>query len=224
MFSKNSFPKVAGLFLLFVLMAASSQAHDVVGELENMSGKDTAILYLLLGFKHILPLGVDHIVFVLSLYLLSPKLKPVLTQATAFTIAHSVTLGLAMYGVITPSPSIVEPIIAISIVYVALENIFSPRLKKSRVLVVFLFGLIHGLGFANVLGKLGLPKESYLSSLILFNVGVEVGQVTVILSAFAIFGYWFGDKPYYRKYIAIPISALIAILGIYWTIQRIFFT
>ena len=216
--------KTAGMILLLFLVSQPLWAHDVVGELENMSKGDAAILYMQLGYTHILPLGFDHILFMLSLFLLSPKLKPVLFQATAFTIAHSVTLGLAMYNVITPTPKIVEPIIAISIVYVALENVFSPKLKKSRIAVVFLFGLVHGMGFANALRQLGLPKDSYLSSLVMFNVGVELGQITVILTAYFLFGKWFGDKPYYRKRIVIPLSILIALIASYWTIQRLFFT
>ena len=215
--------KTAGLMILLFLTSQSLWAHDVVGELEKMSKGDAAVLYLQLGFTHILPLGFDHILFVLSLFLLSPKLKPVLFQATAFTIAHSVTLGLAMYHVITPSPKIVEPIIALSIVYVALENIFSPSLKKSRIGIVFLFGLVHGMGFANALGHLGLPQNSYLTSLVMFNVGVELGQFTVILSAYFLFGKWFGQKPYYRKAIVIPLSVVIALIATYWTVQRLFF-
>lgn len=215
--------KCAVFILVAVLFSQSLAAHDVVGELEKMSKSDAAILYLQLGFTHIIPLGFDHILFVLSLFLLSPKLKPVLWQATAFTVAHSITLGLAMFKVITPSPAIVEPIIALSIMYVALENIFSPRLKKSRIGIVFLFGLVHGMGFANALGSLGLPQNSYLTSLIMFNVGVELGQLAVILSAFLLFGKWFGNKPYYRKAIVIPLSILITIMAGYWTVERLFF-
>src|SRR5688572_20833229 len=140
--------RFVGLLLLLLCSGQTLFAHDVARQLENMSKTDAAILYGKLGFTHILPLGFDHILFVLSLFLLSPKLKPVLWQATAFTIAHSITLGLAMFKVITPAPAIVEPIIALSIMYVALENIFSPRLKKSRIGIVFLFGLVHGMGFA----------------------------------------------------------------------------
>ncbi|HMK05066.1 MAG TPA: HupE/UreJ family protein [Ferruginibacter sp.] len=216
--------RTAGLLILFILISQPLWAHDVVGELENMSKTDAAIFYLQLGFSHILPLGLDHILFVLSLFLLSPKLKPVLWQATAFTLAHSITLGLAMFKVITPSPAIVEPIIALSIMYVALENILSPTLKKSRIGIVFLFGLVHGMGFANALGELGLPQNSYLTSLIMFNVGVELGQVAVILGAFLLFGKWFGNKPYYRKAIVIPLSILIAIMAWYWTVERLFFS
>jgi len=214
--------KAAGLMMLFFLLSQQLFAHNVVGELETMSKTDAAILYLKLGYKHILPLGLDHILFVLSLFLLSPKLKPLLWQATAFTVAHSITLGLAMYHVITPSPKIVEPIIALSIMYVALENIFSPKLKTSRIGIVFLFGLVHGMGFANALGELGLPQNSYLTSLLMFNLGVELGQITVILAAFFLFGKWFGEKSYYRKTIVIPLSVAITIIAAYWTIQRIF--
>ncbi len=220
--NKKYYLKIIGILILSLVISDTLFAHTVVGELEKMSGKDAAILYLELGYTHILPLGFDHILFILSLYLLSPKLKPVLWQASAFTVAHSVTLGLSMYHVINPPTNIVEPVIALSIMYVALENIFSPKLKKSRIGVVFLFGLIHGMGFANALGHLGLPQKSYLTSILMFNLGVELGQITVILSAWLLFGKWFGNKPWYRKGIVIPLSAVIAAIALYWTIQRVF--
>lgn len=215
--------RITASVIIFFLLAEPLWAHAVVGELEKMSRTDAAILYMVLGYKHILPLGLDHILFVLSLFLLSPKLKPVLWQATAFTIAHSVTLGLAMYNVIKIPSYIIEPLIAVSIMYVALENIFSPRLKTSRIGVVFLFGLVHGLGFAGALGSLGLPQNAFLLSLIMFNVGVELGQLTVILLAYFFLARWFGKKSYYRNVIVIPLSAIIALVAAFWTIQRIFF-
>ena len=196
-------------------------AHVIVQELDKLSGTDAAWVYLKLGYNHILPLGLDHILFVLSLFMLSPKLKPLLWQATAFTIAHSITLGLAMYHIISPPAHIVEPLIALSILFVSLENIFSPRLKASRIGVVFLFGLVHGMGFADALGKLGLPQDSYLLSLVMFNLGVELGQLTIILSAYFLLGKYFGNKPYYRRYIVIPASSVIAVVAAVWTIQRI---
>jgi hypothetical protein len=196
-------------------------AHVIVQELDKLSGTDAAWVYLKLGYNHILPLGLDHILFVLSLFLLSPKMKPLLWQATAFTVAHSITLGLAMYHVISPPANIVEPLIALSILYVSLENIFSPRLKASRIGIVFLFGLIHGMGFAGALGKLGLPQDSYLLSLVMFNIGVELGQLSIILSAYLLLGKWFGNKPYYRKMIVIPVSVVIAIISAVWAVQRI---
>jgi len=215
--------KLTGWLLMGMLVSQPLRAHAIVGELEKMSKTDAAALYLVLGYQHILPLGFDHILFVLSLFLLSPKLKPVLWQATAFTIAHSVTLGMAMYNIITVPTSIVEPLITLSIMYVALENIFSPRLKTSRIGVVFIFGLVHGLGFAGALSSLGLPQNAYFLSLIMFNAGVELGQLTVILLAFFVLAKWFGKKPYYRKAIVIPVSALIALIAAIWTVQRIFF-
>jgi len=221
--SRYQYVRMISFLLIISFISQPLFAHDVVGELEKLSKTEAAALYLKLGFMHILPLGFDHILFVLSLFLLSPKLKPVLWQATAFTVAHSITLGLAMFNVITPSPEIVEPIIALSIMYVALENIISPTLKRSRIGIVFLFGLVHGLGFANALGELGLPKNSYLTSLVVFNVGVELGQLAVILSAFFLFGKWFGKKSYYRKAIVIPLSVLITLMAGYWTVERIFF-
>jgi hypothetical protein len=214
--------RMAGVTLLLVLSSQQLWAHVVVGELEKMSKGQAALVYLGLGYKHILPLGFDHILFILSLFLLSPKLKPVLWQATAFTVAHSITLGLAMYHVITPPSRIVEPVIALSIMYVALENIFSPKLRTSRIGVVFLFGLVHGMGFAGALGTLGLPKDAYLISLVMFNVGVELGQMTVILIAYFAMARWFGDKPYYRRRMVIPLSVVITVVAAYWSVQRLF--
>jgi HupE / UreJ protein len=213
------------ILLLLVLLLASNTifAHDVVRELESMSKTDTAVLYIKLGYKHILPLGFDHILFVVSLFLLSAKLKPLLWQSLTFTIAHSITLGLAMYNVIKLPPSIVEPLIALSIMYVALENVFTNKLRKSRIAVVFLFGLIHGLGFAGALSSLGLPQNSYLTSLVMFNVGVELGQLTVILIAFLLVGKWFGNKPWYHQYIVIPLSLIIAAIALFWVIERTLF-
>ena len=215
--------RMAGISLMLLLISQPLWAHVVVGELEKMSKSSAALVYLGLGYRHILPSGFDHILFILSLFLLSPKLKPVLWQATAFTVAHSVTLGLAMYHVITPPTRIVEPVIALSIMYVALENIFSPKLKTSRIGVVFLFGLVHGMGFAGALGHLGLPKDAYLTCLVMFNLGVELGQLTVIIAAYFLLARYFGDKPWYRQRIVIPLSVIIAAIACFWTVQRIFF-
>lgn len=215
--------KITGCLLLMFVFSHQLYAHVIVGEIESMSKADTAFLYLKLGYRHILPLGFDHILFVLSLFLLSSNIKTVLWQSLAFTAAHSITLGLAMYSVVKVSPAIVEPLIAMSIMYVALENVFVKRLRPSRIGVVFLFGLVHGLGFASALNSLGLPQNSFLSSLVMFNVGVELGQLTVILAAFFLVGKWFGNKPYYHKYIVTPLSLLIAAIALFWVIQRTLF-
>jgi hypothetical protein len=214
---------VALSVFLIILWDEPAGAHVVVKELSKLSGGEAALVYLGLGYRHILPMGFDHILFILSLFLLSPKIKPLLAQATAFTIAHSITLGLAMYQVITPPVKLVEPLIALSIVFVALENIYSPKLKASRIGVVFLFGLVHGLGFASVLSTMGLPESSYLFSLVLFNIGVELGQLTIIIAAYLLLAKWFGKKPYYRKFVVVPLSAVIVLIAGFWTVQRIFF-
>ena len=176
--------------------------------------------YLVLGFEHILPEGTDHILFVLGLFLLSCRLKPLLWQVTAFTVAHSITLGLAMYGVIRLPSAVVEPLIAASITFVAVENICTPELKPWRPVVVFCFGLIHGLGFSSVLLELGLPRQDFATALVAFNGGVELGQLAVITAAFLAVGWWRNHK-WYRPAIVIPASALIAVTGIFWTVQRI---
>ena len=207
-----------------LLLASTAHAHVIVDEMESLSGAELAFSYLKLGFRHILPLGFDHILFVLSLFLLNPKLKSVVIQSTIFTLAHSITLGLAMYGVLSPPASLVEPLISISIVFVALQNIIAPSLRPSRLIVIFIFGLVHGLGFASSLSELGLPQHAFLSSLVLFNLGVELGQLAVILLAFLLIGIGFGKKTYYRKLIVVPASLLIILVASYWTIARIFFT
>lgn len=197
--------------------------HIQPEELIRLIKSNVATAYLLEGYEHILPYGYDHIAFIIALFLLSPRLKPILWQATAFTIAHSITLGLAMYQVITPPLHIVEPLIALSIIYVALENILSPKLRPARIGIVFLFGLVHGLGFAGSLTSLGLSHEHFFTCLIMFNIGVELGQLTIILACYLLIARWFAGKPYYRTSIVKPLSICIAILATYWLVQRIFF-
>ncbi len=176
--------------------------------------------YLELGFKHIVPEGTDHILFVLGLFLLGNRLKPLLLQVTAFTIAHSITLGLSLYGIFRLSPLIVEPLIALSIAFVAIENICTPELKPWRPFVVFGFGLMHGLGFAGVLTSLGLPRQDFATALVTFNAGVELGQLAVISLAFLVVGWW-RQRKWYRQRIVIPASGVIAVIGLFWTVQRV---
>jgi len=175
--------------------------------------------YLVVGFTHILPKGLDHILFVLGLFFLSTQLRPLLWQVTAFTLAHSITLALGLYGVVSISPAIVEPLIALSIVYVAVENILIGRLTPWRPALVFAFGLLHGLGFAGILTEIGLPPEQYVLGLVSFNIGVELGQLTVIAGAFALVG-WFAKAAWYRQRIAMPASIIIGAFGLWWFIER----
>jgi hypothetical protein len=175
--------------------------------------------FVRLGFLHIVPEGIDHILFVLGLFLLSPKLKPLLTQVTAFTVAHSLTLGLSLAGIFTLPSRIVEPLIAASIAVVALENTLSERLRPGRWMIVFAFGLVHGLGFAGALKNLRLPPGMILKPLIGFNLGVELGQLSVIAAA-ATLTWWCWKRPWYRRVVVVPASLLIAAVGLFWAIQR----
>jgi len=180
-------------------------------------------LYLALGFTHILPKGLDHILFVLGIFLLSRRLKPVLAQVTAFTVAHTLTLALTIYGVVSLPSSIVEPLIALSIAYVAIENLLTRELKPRRIVLVFTFGLLHGMGFAGVLSQLGLPRSEFLPALVSFNLGVEGGQLTVIAAAFLAVGLPFRHRSWYRGRVVVPASCLIAAVGLFWSVQRAFF-
>lgn len=209
------------LTALCIGISVSLLAHPG-DELNGLPRSQIATLYLELGFKHIIPLGLDHILFVICLFLLNSNLKSVIWQATAFTIAHSITLGLAMNGIVSSPASVVEPLIALSIFYIAIENILLEKLKPARVAIVFLFGLLHGMGFAGVLTELGLPSSEYITGLVCFNVGVELGQISIILGCWLLFGIWFSKKPWYRKRIVVPASVAIALIALYWTIERTF--
>ena len=179
--------------------------------------------YITIGFEHIVPKGTDHILFIVGIFLLSTRLKPLLWQVTMFTVAHTLTLALSMKGIVSLPSNIVEPLIALSIAYVGIENIFAHSLHKSRLVLVFLFGLLHGLGFAGVLSEFGMPPNAFATALISFNVGVELGQLTVILFAYLAVGIWFRYKPWYHQRITIPGSLIISIIGLYWTYDRIVF-
>jgi hypothetical protein len=176
--------------------------------------------YFVLGLTHIVPKGLDHVLFVLGLFLLGTRWRSVLWQVSAFTLAHSITLGLSMYGLIGAPPSIVEPLIAVSIAYVAIENMVLSELKPWRVALVFAFGLLHGMGFAGVLTELGLPRGEFVTALVTFNVGVEAGQLLVIVTAFALVG-WHRANASYRRTVVVPASLAIACMAVYWTFERL---
>jgi hydrogenase/urease accessory protein HupE len=176
--------------------------------------------YVRLGYTHILPKGLDHILFVIGLFLLSARARPVLAQVTTFTIAHSVTLGLSLYGLVSLPSRIVEPLIALSIAYVAIENLRTRTLTAARIALVFLFGLLHGMGFAGVLTSLELPRQDFAVALFGFNVGVELGQVSVIAGVALLIGWWRGRAWYYSR-VVVPASVAIAVVGAYWTVVRL---
>jgi len=195
---------------------------SVVG-VTQQSGLSVFGNYIAIGFVHIIPKGLDHILFVVGLFLLSTQMRPLLWQISAFTLAHTISLALGMLGWINIPPSIVEPLIAASIIYVCVENIFMSGLSRWRPFVVFGFGLLHGLGFAGVLAEVGFVQSEFGSGLIGFNIGVELGQLTVIAACFALFGAWFGRKSWYRAVITTPMSLGIAAIGAYWFIERTLF-
>ena len=176
--------------------------------------------YVGVGFDHIVPQGLDHILFVLGLFFLSLRLAPLLWQVTAFTLAHTVTLALGALDIIRISPDIVEPLIAASIVYVGIENVFARNLTPWRPFVVFGFGLLHGLGFASVLQEFGLGNDNFVAKLIGFNVGVEIGQLAVIAAAFLAFVILFGRYEWYHRRIGAPVSIAIAVIAAFWVLER----
>lgn len=177
--------------------------------------------YTVSGFQHIVPLGLDHILFVLGIFLLSRRLKPILLQVTMFTLAHSITLALGVLGLVEVSPRIVEPLIALSIAYVAVENIFVHKVSAFRLPLVFGFGLLHGLGFATVLTEFGMPTDDFIAALVAFNVGVELGQVAIVLAAYFGVAYWFKSPALYQRVVVIPASLVIAAMGLFWFIERL---
>ncbi|MBC7889560.1 MAG: HupE/UreJ family protein [Ferruginibacter sp.] len=219
----NSLKKLL-LLTVFVCLSHLLFAHSINYALEDAPVNEVVWFYLTLGFKHIIPSGIDHILFVAGLCLLGTNIKTIFWQATAFTVAHSITLALSMKGIIVAPGAVVEPIIALSIVFVAIENMLLTELKPWRVMVVFLFGLIHGMGFASALNEIGLPVGKFYTSVIAFNLGVELGQVAVILAMFGCIIIPFRNRSWYRKGVVYPLSALIAVVALYWTVQRIFFT
>jgi HupE / UreJ protein len=174
-----------------------------------------------IGFTHIVPKGLDHILFVLGLFLLATRTRTVLAQVTAFTVAHSITLALSLYGVVRLPGAVVEPLIALSIVYVAFENVFTSSLTPWRLALVFAFGLLHGLGFAEALTSLDLPRAEFLATLVAFNLGVEAGQLSVILVA--TLGLVVARVPSadYRRLIVRPASIVIAMVGVFWVVERL---
>jgi hydrogenase/urease accessory protein HupE len=204
------------------LEAGQTSTPIPLDSVNSPSGRTTiALRYLALGFTHIVPKGLDHTLFVLGIFLLSRRVRQVLAQVSAFTIAHSVTLALSIYGIVSVSPNIVEPLIAVSIAYVAIENIFMSELKPWRVALVFAFGLLHGMGFAGALKELGLPRSEFVTALITFNIGVEAGQLAVICTAFLAVGWYCGNRHWYRRLVVVPASAMIACTAVYWTVERL---
>jgi len=199
----------------------ASQPFSLTEIVARQSTPEVIVSYIVIGFEHILPKGHDHILFILGLFLLSTHWRPLLLQVTMFTVAHTITLGLAMNNIVELPANVVEPLIALSIAYVGIENVLAKELHKSRLILVFLFGLLHGLGFASVLSDFGMPQNDFAVALISFNVGVELGQLAVISLAFILLSFCFKDRQIYRKIVVVPGSAFISIIGLYWFLERL---
>ena len=189
------------------------------GEVQVEQSSLSILGWIKAGFLHILPKGLDHILFILGLFLLQPKLKPLLAQTSSFTIAHSITLGMVVLGVFTVPSKVVESMIALSIAYVGIENLWVKELKPWRIFFIFGLGLLHGMGFASVMQELAIPQGSVLKPLLGFNIGVEVGQVTVLLLAFAA-TFWAFKKKGFETFRKVA-SGAIALMGLYWTVERL---
>ena len=191
-----------------------------IRRLSAMSWSKKMYIFIKAGFEHIIPQGIDHILFVLGLFFSTLKSRSLILQVTAFTFAHSITLALAALGFVKLQLSVVEPLIFLSIVWVAFENTFFKKTTKWRPLVVFSFGLLHGLGFATLLTEYGLPKDNFISLLLAFNVGVEFGQLAVLLAAFMLIRliYFRSEN---KNQLKIPASILIGCTGLFWFIESL---
>lgn len=191
-----------------------------IRRLNAMSWFKKIYIFIKAGFEHIIPQGLDHILFVLGLFFSSLKFRSLIIQVTAFTLAHSITLALAAVGVVKLQLSLVEPLIFLSIVWVAIENTIFKQTTKWRPLVIFGFGLLHGLGFAALLTQYGLPKDNFISLLLAFNVGVELGQLAVLIMAFILVRAIF-RKSQNKNQLKIPASIIIGLIGLYWFVDSL---
>lgn len=204
-------------------LQAGLQTDKIFIKSENTQSIFKSIInYFILGIQHIIPKGLDHILFIVGLFFFSVTLRPLLIQVTMFTIAHSITLIFVSVSYINVNPLIVEPIIALSIAYVGIENIFKQYVKEYlRYIIIFFFGLLHGLGFALVLSDIGYQSSKLILNLISFNLGIEAAQIFIILSLYILLGIKFSNKKYYRYIFQVPVSLFIALVGIYWFFERI---
>jgi hydrogenase/urease accessory protein HupE len=173
------------------------------------------------GVHHIL-IGPDHLLFLIGLLLLGGSVRQLLLVVTAFTVAHSITLSLAVLNVVTPPARLVEPIIALSIVYVGLDNLLARGGRDMRVWIALVFGLIHGFGFASVLREMGLPSGALGWSLFSFNFGVELGQLAVVLVVAAILSRIRAYSAVAGQRIAVAGSIAVIAAGAFWFVERVF--
>jgi len=171
------------------------------------------------GFHHVIPLGLDHILFILGLFLLQRSFRPLLWQSLTFTVAHTLTLGLTAAGIFNPPAQWIEPIIALSILALAVENLWVKEPTRWRYLLVFAFGLIHGMGFANALGSIITVGDDFLPRLVAANLGVECAQITILATAWLVTVGWH-EKPAYAR-VRMTANILLGITALVWFVQRV---
>ncbi len=204
---------------------------EEIPDLEDLgilaSPLETGRVFLGLGLRHILPTGTDHILFIIAIAIGAASLRALLLQVSAFTLAHTAALGMAAAGLVSVPEAIVGPLIAASIAFVAAENIFLRGGGARRVGVVFFFGLFHGLGFAGTFVDAGLPLSRFWPGLVGFNIGVEIGQLIVVLTTLGLLAMardglrLAGLEPHQRRIIVWPTSAAIALTGLVWTVSLV---
>jgi hydrogenase/urease accessory protein HupE len=186
---------------------------------EATGSRATAVQYLRLGYTHVLPLGLDHLLFILALALAAGRAGRLILEVTTFTLAHSLTLALTVLGLVEAPARVVETLIAASIVAMAVGNLADGRLRAHRTPLIFGFGLLHGLGFGGVLRELGLPQGQTVLALASFNIGIELAQLTALLPVIAASRVG-SAKPWYRRWLVVPASTSIACVAGIWTLQR----
>lgn len=177
------------------------------------------------GIHHIL-IGPDHLLFLVGLLLLGGSIRRLLIVVTAFTVAHSITLSLAALNLVNPPPSVIEPAIALSIVYVGADNLLVAHQQGGRDVrawIALAFGFIHGFGFANVLREMGLPGRALGWSLFSFNLGVEIGQLLVVVAVASAFAALRARSEQVGRQLALAGSVVVIAAGAFWFVQRVFF-
>jgi hydrogenase/urease accessory protein HupE len=197
---------------LVLLTTAGAQAHAVDAPALPSLGQ-----YFRLGVEHILG-GFDHLVFLVGVVLITRGARDVLLAVSAFTFAHSITLALAVLEIATISPRLVEPLIALSVAYVGVENFFPGRSAR-RYRLTFAFGLVHGFGFAGALREIGLPREQLAAALGLFNVGVEAGQLLVLVGLLPLLA-WLRHSERGFRYVSRSLNVALVLLGVGWALER----
>lgn len=203
---------------LVTLAAGESMTLPEGGAIPE-EARDPVAHALIEGFRHVIPLGLDHILFILALFLLQRGFRPLLWQSLTFTVAHTVTLGLTAAGIISPRSDWVEPVIALSIVALTVENLIVKEPKPWRYVIVFVFGLIHGMGFANALASIVGEGDGFLIRLVSANLGVELAQVAILAAAWLVTLGWHDTTSYDRFRLAANLA--IGATALLWFVQRV---